>query len=160
MIERIKSLCTDDGGCHIWTRSCCNGHPAIRVEGKTKLVRRVLWTEMHGEIQTGRIVHMTCTTPKCVNPEHIELTTPKKLGKELGALGLMSGPVRSAAIARARRSHAKLSDESVFEIRNSNELGCILAERHGVSPAHISKVQKHKAWRDFSSPFAGLGARL
>lgn len=158
--EIIKSLCAEDCDCLVWTRSCCNGHPAMRVGTKTNLVRRVLWTELHGEIPAGHIVHMTCTTPKCVQPEHLELTTYKKLGKQLGALGIMSGPVRSAAIARAKRkTHGKLSDEAVRDIRNSDEPGRVLAERHGVSQAHVSKVQKHKAWREFSSPFNGLGAR-
>ena len=161
MIEKIKSKCTDDGGCLVWPLSCCNGHPATRVGTKTMLVRRVVWAELHGEIPAGHIVHMTCTTPLCVEPEHMELTTFKKLGNKLGALGVMSGPVRSAAIARAKRkTHAKLTDEAVRDIRNSSELGRVLAERHGVSQAHVSKVQLHKAWREFSSPFNGLGARI
>lgn len=125
------------------------------------LVRRVLFTELHGEIERGQIVHMTCNTPKCVNPAHIELTTYQKLGKQLGALGVMSGPVRSAAIARVKRkTHGKLTDEAVRDIRTSNELGRVLAERYGIAQAHVSKVQLHKARREFSSPFNGLGARV
>lgn len=151
----------EDGDCMVWTRSCCNGHPAARIEGKTVLVRRVLWAQALDDIPAGHIVRMTCNTPLCVNPDHIELTTYQRLGKQLGALGVMSGPVRSAAIARAKRkTHGKLSDEAVRDIRTSNELGRVLAARHGVSQAHVSKVQKHKAWREFSSPFNGLGARV
>lgn len=150
---------TDDAGCLIWQRSTCNGHPAIRRGEKTQLVRRLLWVEAHGEIPAGQIVRMTCESPLCVNPEHLSLTTFAKLGKQLGALGIMSGPVRSAAIARAKRAtQAKLNDAAVRDIRSSTETGVVLAARYGVAQAHISKVQKHKAWRDFSSPFSGLGA--
>ncbi|MBC7620608.1 MAG: hypothetical protein H7293_16760 [Candidatus Saccharibacteria bacterium] len=162
LLETIARKTTDDAGCMVWSGACCNGHPAMKMpDGKTSLIRRLLWSELHGEIPAGHIVRMTCTTPRCVSDEHLELTTYKKLGKELGALGVMSGPVRSAAIARAKRkTHAKLSDEAVRDIRSSVEFGYILAERHGVSAGHVSKIQKHKAWREFSSPFAGLGARL
>lgn len=160
MMQALLSHTIEDCGCLIWQRSCCNGHPAARLDGKTVLVRRVLWAALHGEIPAGRIVRMTCESALCINPEHMELTSYKKLGKQLGALGVMSGPVRSAAIARAKRkTHAKLTDAAVRDIRSSSERGRVLAARHGVSQAHISKVQKHKAWRDFSSPFAGLGAR-
>ncbi len=160
LLETIASKTTDDAGCMVWTRSCCNGHPAARIGNKTMLVRRVLWVELHGDIPSGHIVHMTCNTPLCVEPGHMELTTFQKLGKKLGALGVMSGPIRSAAIARSKRkTHAKLSDDAVRDIRTSNESGVALAEKYGISQAHLSKVRLHKAWREFSSPFNGLGAR-
>lgn len=160
MMHALLQHTVEDCDCLIWLRSCSNGHPSARVDRKNVLVRRVLWAAMHGEIPAGHIVRMTCNTPLCVSPEHIALTTYRRLGKQLGALGVMSGPVRSAAIARAKRkTHAKLTDAAVRDIRTSDELGRVLAARHGVSQAHVSKVQKHKAWRDFSSPFAGLGAR-
>ena len=150
----------EDGDCLVWQRSCSNGHPALRVGDKTKLVRRFLWEQGHGAIPAGGIVRMTCNTPKCVSPEHTELTTYRKLAKKLGAFGLMSGPVRSAAIARTKRkTQAKLTDAAVRDIRTSCETTIVLAARYGVAQAHVSKVRKHKAWRDFTSPFMGLGAR-
>ncbi|MEN9375996.1 MAG: hypothetical protein RL710_1153 [Pseudomonadota bacterium] len=157
-IADIIHHCTEDADCLLWRRSCCNGHPAMKVGSKTMLVRRVLWQSAHGPIPKGRIVRATCGNVRCINPEHAELTTYQRLGKQLGALGVMSGPVRSAAIARSKRkTHAKLTEGAVREIRASNELGRVLAARFGVAQAHISKVQKHKAWREFSSPWAGLG---
>lgn len=160
-INDLRHHCTDDAGCLIWRRSCCNGHPAMRVGKKTKLVRRVLWEVAHGPIPAGCIVRVTCGNVLCINPECTDLTTYQRLGKQLGALGIMSGPVRSAAIARAKRkTQGKLTDAAVRDMRTSDEPGRVLAERWGVSQGHVSKVQKHKARRDFSSPFAGLGARI
>lgn len=155
----LLDRCHEDGDCLVWPGACNNGHPGVRIKGKNMLVRRVLWAATHGPIPPGHIVHMTCNTPRCVNPEHIELTTYQCLGKKLGALGVMSGPVRSAAIARTKRkTHAKLTDAAVHDIRNSDETVQVLSQRYGVARAHISKVRLYKAWRDFSSPFAGLGA--
>lgn len=157
---RLADRTQEDGACLIWKGACCNGHPAIRKAGKTSLVRRVVWEELNGEIPAGHIVRMTCECKKCIEPAHMVCTTHQKLAKQMGALGLMSGPVRSAAIARAKRkTHAILSDAAVADMRSGKEFGYVYAERHGVSAGHVSKIQKHKAWREFSSPFAGLGAR-
>lgn len=160
-IEDLRHHCTDDAGCLIWQRGCCNGHPATRVDGKTRLVRRVLWEAAHGPIPAGRIVRVTCGNVLCINPECTELTTYQRLGKQLGALGVMSGPVRSAAIARAKRkTHGKLNNAAVRDIRTSDETGVALSKKYGVNQAKISAVRLGKVWRDFSSPFAGLGARI
>jgi hypothetical protein len=155
--DDIKHLTRDDAGCAVWLHYCCNGHPAMRHDGKTQLVRRLLWSSIHGPIPGGRIVRCKCGTPKCVNPECLELTTRKKLAKELGAIGLMSGQKRSAAIARAKRkTHGKLTQEAVDAIRSSSEKTDVLGARYGISAAHVSKVRIGKSWRDFSSPWAGL----
>lgn len=161
MLSKIIHHCTEEGDCLLWRRSRCNGHPAMRIEGKTQLIRRVIWQESNGEIPQGKIVRVTCGSPLCINPSHIELTSYQKLGKQLGALGIMSGQVRSAAIQRAKRkTQGKLSLDAVRDIRTSDETTIVLAARYGVAQAHISKVRKHKCQRDYSSPFAGLGARL
>jgi hypothetical protein len=147
----------DDAGCWVWQKSCANGHPAFRENGKGKLVRREVWKEMKGEIPAGKIIRMTCETNKCVHPEHMVATTYKEVAEHMGKLGLMSGPVRSAKIAAVKRATcAKLTDEAVIEIRTSNETGRKLAEKFKVSQSHISKIQKGKCWRQFSSPWAGL----
>lgn len=156
----IQHRTTDDAGCAVWRYSCCNGHPAFRHEGKTVLVRRALWQDEHGEIPDGKIIRMTCETPKCVHPEHMTLTTYRRLGKELGALGLMSGPVRSAKIAATKRAkYGKLTAEAVRDIRSSPETGRAMAAKYGVDEKHISRIRLNRTWREFSSPFAGLGAR-
>ena len=161
-IEKILARTIDDAGCLVWQGCCANGHPAARIDGRPQLVRRVIWERLHGEIAPGGIIKMACETPLCINPECMTLTTHKALAKVNGALGLMSGPVRSAAIARAKRQHtqSKLTPEAVADIRASGDLGRVLAARWGVSQPHISKVQLHKAQRNFSSPFSGLGARI
>lgn len=159
-LERLSKFYEEDGSCLIWKGGCCNGHPATRHNGKTVLVRRLLWQELHGEIPAGHIVRMTCECKKCIEPTHMKCTTYQRLGKELGAKGIMSGPVRSAAIQRTKRkTQGKLTIEAVRAIRASDETTVALAVRYGVAQAHISKVRKHKCQIDYQSPFTGLGAR-
>jgi hypothetical protein len=87
----------------------------------------------------------------------MEVTTYQRLAKQLGKIGAMSGPLRSAKIAATKRAkYAKLTHDAVIEIRSSNETGKALAEKFQVAQAHISKIQLGKCWKQFSSPWAGL----
>lgn len=160
LLDTLTPYTVDDAGCLVWQRSCCNGHPAMRLGGKTVLVRRQLWQDKHGDIPAGHIVRMTCGTVGCIHPEHMECTTYQRLGKQLGALGIMSGTKRSAAIARAKRAspQAKLNAEAVADIRTSGEPVAVMAQRYGIAQATVSKVRLGKCWRDFASPWRGLGA--
>jgi len=37
----IQHRTIDDAGCAVWRFSCCNGHPAMRKDGKTMLVNAI-----------------------------------------------------------------------------------------------------------------------
>ena len=132
----------------------------MRKDGKTMLVRRAIWQDLHGEIEAGKIVRMTCETLKCIHPKHMTLTTYKRLGKEMGAQGKMSDPVRSAKIAATKRAkYGKLTAEAVSDIRSSPETGRAMAVKYGVDEKHISRIRLNHCWKQFSSPWTGLGAR-
>lgn len=156
----LLSNVREDGDCLVWLGACANGHPAHSVNGRAALVRRTLWEATHGPIEPGRIIRCTCGTPKCVNPDHLEKTTHKKLAKQLGALGVMSGPVRSAKIAAVKRAgpQSKLTEADVLRIRSSDETGVALARELGVNPGTISSIRRGTHRRDFSSPWKGLTA--
>lgn len=156
--EELLSLAVEDGDCLIWTRGCSNGHPATKVNGKNVLVRRAIWEDMNGPIEPGKILRCTCGSKKCINPEHTEKTTYQRLAKQLGAIGVMSGPVRSAKIAATKRAGptAKLTDSDVARIRSSNETGRVLALELGVNEKTISRVRLGQVRKDYRSPWGGL----
>jgi len=157
IFEKLMSKTVDDAGCAVWHLSCCSGHPAVRINKKTVLVRRVIWEEFHGKIDPGKIVRMTCGAQKCIDPNHMELTTYLRLAKKLGAIGIMSGHLRSAKIAATKRAkYAKLNAQAVQEIRSSQESGRAMAEKFNVSEKHISRIRLNQSWKDFTSPFLGL----
>jgi hypothetical protein len=153
--EKLLANTHDDAGCLVWQGACINGHPSA---GRGEMVRRMLWSALNGPIEPGKIIRCTCQTPKCINPEHLEKTTYRKLGKELGAQGIMSGQKRSAAIARTKRSgpQAKITDEDVRRIRFGSELLRELAADLGISMATVSKIRLGKVRKDFTSPWSGL----
>lgn len=156
--EKLASgMVVEDGDCLRWTGACINGHPAMN----KALVRRVLWEKKHGPIPAGKILRCTCELKRCINLDHCEVSTYRKVAKECGAQGLMSGPTRSAKIAAAKRSgrQAKVSQDDVRVIRDSTEPGTVLAERYGVSEATISKYRLGHCRREFTAnPWQGLGA--
>jgi len=153
--EKLLSNTDDDAGCMVWRGGCINGHPSA---GRGEIVRRMLWTGLNGPIEPGKIIRCTCGTPKCINPEHLEKTTYRKVATELGALGVMSGQKRSAAIARTKRSgpQAKITDEDVRRIRFGGELLRELSADLGINIATVSKIRLGKVRKDFSSPWSGL----
>jgi hypothetical protein len=159
LLDQIAHLLTEDGDCLLWRGACCNGHPSKTMGGKTLLLRRALYAELHGTIPPGRILQPTCGQRRCLNLEHARLTTHKAVALECGALGLMGGTVRSARIAAAKRAgpQARITQDVARSIFRSDESGAALARRHGITPSHVSKIRLGKARRDFSSPWIALG---
>lgn len=157
--ERIRPFVVEDGDCLRWIGGCSNGHPSIRIGGKSVLVRRALFAEAGGAIPSGQILRVTCGMPRCVNRAHWKLTTYKAVAIECGAAGLMSGHLRSAKIAAAKRagSQAKITDADAAAIVSSDETGVVLAARYDISETTVSRIRLGKRRRNFSSPWAALG---
>ena len=154
--QRIALDCVEDGDCIEWRGSLCNGHPAVRWDGKTVLIRRKLL----GAIPQGKIARATCGNLLCVNKGHIGLSTYKKVALDCAQRGLMSDPMRSAKIAATKRAKcAKLTMEFAREVRASDESGAAISRRTGVPQAKISAIRLGKVWRDYgNSILTGLFA--
>lgn len=60
-------------GCHIWRGATTpRGYPVMKVAGKVKLARRVIYQERRRVLQPGEIVKMQCGERLCVNEAHME----------------------------------------------------------------------------------------
>lgn len=79
LIDRIHRRMSEPNadGCQVWTGQITGGSelPVIMYRTTTLSVRRVLWEDTHGEELGGRWVVTTCSTPRCVAPEHLRTTT-------------------------------------------------------------------------------------
>lgn len=161
LLAYVLARVVEDGDCLRWTGWSANGHPAGTIAGRRMLIRRELYKAAHGPIREGKIVRCNCETPDCVNPEHATLTTYKAVAKQLGAEGVMSGPVRSARIAAVKRAgkQAKITQKDARAIRASDEPLRVLAARYGLSKETCSKIRRGQVQREFAgNPWAGLGA--
>lgn len=154
----VAARSVEDGDCIRWTGFLYGGQPGANIDGQKFCVPRALWEIERGPIPGLRLRCM-CGLNRCINLNHRKPVTPKELAKMSGALGLMSGPVRSAKIAATKRAgkQAKVSDEVVQAIRESDEPGIVLARRYGISNALVSKYRLYQVRKDYSAnPFAGL----
>jgi hypothetical protein len=73
--QMAKTRRTPDGHL-LWEGGFANGYPAIKVEGKTVYVKRLLWEETNEAIPEGVVVVSTCGERTCVEPSHLGLTGP------------------------------------------------------------------------------------
>ncbi len=76
-IERQVDRSASDGH-WVWTgaRSAA-GYGVVSVEGRPRLVHRVLWMRAHGPIPEGTEIDHLCRVRECVNPDHLEPVTHK-----------------------------------------------------------------------------------
>ncbi len=68
----------DRNGCAIWPG--CKDHMGYGRMGwhRSRLVHRIAYEAVHGEIPDGLVIDHLCRTPSCVNPEHLEAVTQKE----------------------------------------------------------------------------------
>lgn len=163
-LDDIRARCIDDGGCWIWQGALAHGQPAMRLPGgRCTTVRRAVLELVKGRrIRTGRVVVAVCGCKACVNPEHLQEVTRSTVTKRAWQRARrQAASVANWRIARARRAlpNTRLNEQQVLLIRASEEPCSVLAQRYGCSQSTIRRVKSGSIWRDYASPWAGMGAR-
>ena len=70
--------------CHIWLASKNKtGHGMFSVMGRTMPASRYVFMMFRGEVSNHEVITQTCFNPSCVNPEHLEISSKRKIGKRL-----------------------------------------------------------------------------
>ena len=70
--------------CHIWLASKNKtGHGMFSVMGRTMPASRCAFMMFRGEVANHEVVTQNCFNPSCVNPQHLELSNKRKIGKRL-----------------------------------------------------------------------------
>jgi hypothetical protein len=104
--------------------------------GKHSLAHRVSYSLFVGEIPKGKHVLHMCDVRCCVNPEHLWI------GCHADNMADMSRKKRTA------KPGAKLSQNSIREIKVSDEPVGVLADRHEISINTIYGIRANRIWRD------------
>jgi hypothetical protein len=154
--EWIEERAVANDECWIWKLVLLHGkQPQGKYKGKIILVRREILKARKGkEFARNCFAVCSCGTHGCVRPEHIVAQT-----RSAALKGRKMPEHQKAAIARARRANGKVDKDIVAEIRDSSGPAWVVAQRYGIHKDYVSQIRTHKAWKDYGSPFAGLGAR-
>jgi hypothetical protein len=149
---RVKE---DEDGCWIWQGATANEgrSPRAQKAGKIFYVRRVLHDLMHPKtpLRDGQCPGSTCGKYLCCHPDHSIKSNRSKVQK-----GKPKSAAHRAAIAMARRANAKITDEQVREIRQMEGSSRQVAAIYGIDDTYVSQLRRHKSWKDYGNPFAGL----
>lgn len=136
-------------GCWIWTGAYDkDGYGQWQTEkirqanGKYLRIRRraprISWELHKGDIPEGKYILHKCDDPRCVNPDHLLLGTPKQNSEDM---------VRKGRSPRGeKQGNSRLSEAQVIEIRTSSETLESLAKRFGVSVATVSDARMGRTW--------------
>jgi hypothetical protein len=143
LLERLR-LYAPEGKpdeCWEWTRGATKGYGHMCVGGGRQRGAHVVAWEIANNypLPDGMIVRHSCDNPPCTNPAHL-------------LLGTHADNVADK-MSRGRHANNVLTAEDVREIRKLRAAGVKqkeLAERFGVSQAHISGIISGRFWRNIT----------
>ena len=70
--------------CHTWLASKNKtGHGMFSVMGRTIPASRYSFMMFRGDVSPNEVFTQTCFNPSCENPEHLELSDKRRLGKRI-----------------------------------------------------------------------------
>lgn len=103
----------------------------------------VSYAQHVGDVPDGLHICHTCDNPRCINPAHLFLGTPKDNQQDSLAKGRHAGH----RTAGESNSQAKLDAISVREIFTAEGTITSIAEQYGVSFQLVSMIKHRKVWR-------------
>lgn len=131
-----------ESGCWLWNKSWMStGYGQFQNKRKTYLAHRYSYEVFVSGIPEGLCVLHKCDTRACVNPDHLFLGTKRDNIRDAKSKGRLN-PSRGS-----KNYAAKLDEEKVLSIRNSNKRNADLAREYNVDPSVISEVKNRKIWR-------------
>jgi hypothetical protein len=166
-LKRIMAKTIQIDGCREWQGGFVRGRwPRMyaRIDGKETAisVRPVVWKLTGGrDLLPGEVITMKCGCEACLERRHMEVIDKGEVSRRNWAKP-GAKMLRSLKCQAASADRAKLDMQKAREIRSrlaGGETQVALCAEFEVSQALLSRVARGTSWKDYSSPFAGLGSR-
>jgi hypothetical protein len=141
--NRFEESYTKTDSCWVWNKSLTqSGYGRFWSRDKTRRAHRVSYEYYKGPIPDGFVVCHTCDNPKCVNPEHLFLGTPKDNNQDKANKG------------RSRNGSEPLfSPREVAEIEDLLACGlfsqAVIASFYSVQQFTISRIKRKQYFKYF-----------
>lgn len=158
-LETLHALCDEVGECWEWTLSL-NGAkmPQTRHAGKVCGARRLAFTLAGNVVKDGYVVVPRCKNVRCINPECSKQMDQAKFMDQQNN-GRRKTMTTRKKLSDQGRKRAKLTPELVQEIRGSDKPGRQWALETGIGLKTIWNAKNGHTWKEYGSPWSGLGAR-
>lgn len=155
----IDERTREDGDCLLWTGARdTNGVPVIKIIGHNKLIaaKRVL-AILSGQNIEGKFMVSTCGCDHCM--KHITPLTRRMVQRRTVLMNpYPKSPVRNKKIAeKSRERISNITMEIVIEMRASGLSSRQAAKKYGICQSSASDILAYRSWKDYASPWAGLG---
>ncbi|MBO9679545.1 MAG: hypothetical protein J7556_14985 [Acidovorax sp.] len=160
-LKMIHDRCDEVGDCWEWRYALDGTAPVMRIPGMRKLVavRRVV-LDLSGKGVAGRLACASCCNPRCVAPQHAVALTRQQLQQRTAQVTQYGrSRSRNAKLSHARRLRSSMTEEAVAQMRSSGLSTRAAAVAFGCSQTAAADIMAFRTWKDYSSPFLGLGGR-
>lgn len=138
--------------CWLWRYDTLKqGYGYITVAKQRWLAHRLAWHVLKGPIAKGLFVCHACDNPRCVNPEHLFLGTPKDNVQDMITKGRNLNAFCKGHKLSARKRTRKLTDEQVQQIKDWPHEHRYIANKLGVSTAYVWMVKNGKRKNKYPS---------
>lgn len=76
----MEKVAVGDGdGCWEWTACVsASGYSRFNIDGRSLYGHRFVYEVTRGAIPTGMVIDHLCRNTRCVNPDHLEVVTPRE----------------------------------------------------------------------------------
>lgn len=129
-------------GCWEWLRSRRkHGYGQMQYRGKNHSVQHLAYDAVRDDRGDGHLRHK-CDWPPCCNPEHGLPGTHQDNMDDMRDRKRYCVP----GLKRAAHPRAKLSEQRIASIRADTRPHRAIAQDHGVSQVHVSRIKRNAAW--------------